>query len=197
MSGNTVKRFPIIGACGLDCGLCPRHHTDGVSRCPGCAAKGAGEWNCGALQRCCVQEHRLECCAQCPESDGCRALERVMEQSIKGDSFISYLPVPANHQIIRDLGIVEAARRQDARVTFLEGLLNTHNDGRSKGFYCLAVQLLPLAELQAAVNSLSADLDRVPDVKSRAAILRQAFDELASRKGLQLKLRRPKKEKGL
>jgi hypothetical protein len=25
-----------IGICGLSCRLCPRYHTDGVSRCGGC-----------------------------------------------------------------------------------------------------------------------------------------------------------------
>jgi hypothetical protein len=193
MVETAVKRFPMIGACGLDCGLCPRHHTDGSSRCPGCAAKDFGAWGC-ALQKCCVQGHGLECCAQCPESDGCSALERVIKESARVDSFISYQPVPTNHQLIRELGIVEFARRQDARVSFLEGLLKTHNDGRSKGFYCLAVQLLPLAELQAAVNRLSAELSRTPEVKARAIMLRHSFDELASRNGLTLKLRRAKKE---
>ncbi|TFG45546.1 MAG: DUF3795 domain-containing protein [Dehalococcoidia bacterium] len=193
MAEKIIKRFPTIGACGLDCGLCPRHHTDGVSRCPGCAAAGFGSWGCG-LQKCCVQEHHLECCAECPDTDGCLPLERLVKQSAKADSFISYLPVPANHQIIHDLGITEAARRQDARVTFLDGLLKTHNDGRSKGFYCLAVQLLPLEELQSEVNRLSAVLSAMSEVKERAVLLRQAFNELAVRKGLTLKLRRHKKE---
>src|SRR4030042_793391 len=32
-----IKKYPTIGVCGLDCGLCPRYYTIGPSRCPGCA----------------------------------------------------------------------------------------------------------------------------------------------------------------
>lgn len=193
MAEPVIKSFPSIGACGVDCGLCSRHHTDGVSRCPGCAGAGFGAWGC-AIQKCCVQQHRLECCAQCPEADGCRRLDKVMNASTKTDSFISYLPLMENHRIIQNLGIIEAARRQDARMDFLKGLLASHNDGRSKGFYCLAVQLLPLDELQSTVNRLSDELAATSEVKVRASLLRRAFNKLASGKGLTLKLRRPKKE---
>ena len=30
------KKYPTIGCCGIDCGLCPRYYTEGKSRCPGC-----------------------------------------------------------------------------------------------------------------------------------------------------------------
>ena len=77
---------------------------------------------------------------------------------------------------------------------FLTGLLESHNDGRCKTFYCLAVQLLPLAELQSTVNRLSETLAATPEVKVRASLLRRAFNKLASEKGLTLKLRRLDKE---
>jgi hypothetical protein len=195
MAESGVKRFPTVGACGLDCGLCPRHHTQGSSRCPGCAAETYAGPGC-ALQRCCVDKHRLECCAQCPEAEGCPKLDRVIQAAATGDSFISYLPVPENHRLIRELGIGEFARRQDERVAFLETLLRRYDDGRSKGFYCLAVQVLPLDQLQVVVDRLSPELARAAEAKDRAAALRAAFEELASQKGLTLKLRRPKKEAG-
>ncbi len=194
MVESLVKRFPTVGACGLDCGLCPRHHTVGISCCPGCAAETYSGPGC-ALQRCCVRQHRLECCAECTEIDGCYLLERVMKAAAEGDSFISYLPVPANHRLINELGIAEFARRQSMRVAFLGKLIEDHDDGRSKAFYCLAVQLLPFDELQETVDRLSTDLTQM-ETKDRAAVLRTAFNELASSKGLTLKLRHPKKEAG-
>jgi hypothetical protein len=121
-------------------------------------------------------------------------LDRVIRASAEGDSFISYLPVPANIRAIRELGIAEFARRQDARVSFLKGLINVHDDGRSKGFYCLAVQLLPREELQTALHRLNTELSQTSEIKSRAAKVRATFTELASSKGLTLKLRHPKKE---
>ncbi len=193
MAESAFKLFPTVGACGLDCGLCPRHYADGPSRCPGCSAETYNGPGC-ALQRCCVRGHGLECCAECAETKGCRLLGRVMNASAEGDSFISYLPVPENHKLIREIGVAEFGRRQDARATFLEGLINAHDDGRSKGFFCLAVQLLPFDELRATVDRLSDELNRMPEGKNRAALLRLIFNELASDKGLTLKLRRPKKE---
>jgi len=29
------REYPLFSACGLNCGLCPRYHTDGISKCPG------------------------------------------------------------------------------------------------------------------------------------------------------------------
>jgi hypothetical protein len=31
-----MKSFSYVGCCGIDCGLCPRFHTNGPSACPGC-----------------------------------------------------------------------------------------------------------------------------------------------------------------
>jgi hypothetical protein len=114
----------------------------------------------------------------------------VLAQSGKGDSFISYLPVPQNLEAVHRFGIEPFARLQDERVAFLEFLIHDHDDGRSKGFYCLSVQLLPLAELRAAVEAAGSELSMTSSVKDRAAALRQAFNGLASRHGLTLKLRR-------
>jgi len=32
-----VREHPPFALCRLNCGLCPRDHTQGSSRCPGCA----------------------------------------------------------------------------------------------------------------------------------------------------------------
>lgn len=192
MADQAVKRFPIIGACGLDCGLCPRYHTDGKSRCTGCAGEGYGGWGC-PIQKCCVREHGLECCGQCPEAEGCPRLEKLLKEAATADSFISYASVPANIRAVRQDGIAETAARLSARTDFLTGLLAEYNDGRSKGFYCLAVQLLPLEELELIVRS-QADTLAGGSRSERAAVLRQAFTGLASRMGLTLKLRNQKKE---
>lgn len=87
------------------------------------------------------------------------------------------------------MGIIECARTQKERVAFLAGLLEICNDGRNKGFFCLAVQLLPLDELQGVFGRLSENLAIISEIKARAAFLRQAFSQLASQKGLTLKLR--------
>jgi hypothetical protein len=116
-----------------------------------------------------------------------------LKDAARADSFISYAPVPANIRAIREKGIAGAVEAMSARITFLRELLTDYNDGRSKGFYCLAVQLLPLDELQAEL-SRHADALTEANRSQRAAALRRAFTGLAGQKGLTLKLRNQKKE---
>jgi hypothetical protein len=194
MMVSVMKRFPSIGACGLDCGLCPRHHTEGSSRCPGCAGQGFGPRSCGLLT-CCVRKHHLECCAECSESTGCMTLARVKEASTTTDSFISYLPIKATHKLVKHIGIEEFAHLLEERITFLKQLIKEHDDGRSKAYYCLAVQLLPLNDLKDILAEIIQGYPGI-DVKARAAELHKAFDTLALQKGLTLKLRHSKKEAG-
>ena len=33
------RAYPEYAACGLNCGLCPRYHTQGISRCPDAAGR--------------------------------------------------------------------------------------------------------------------------------------------------------------
>jgi hypothetical protein len=33
------RNYPLFSLCGLNCGLCPRYHTQGESKCPAAAAK--------------------------------------------------------------------------------------------------------------------------------------------------------------
>jgi len=30
------REYPLFSLCGLNCGLCPKYHTNGESKCPGC-----------------------------------------------------------------------------------------------------------------------------------------------------------------
>ena len=57
---NKAREYPLFSACGLNCGLCPRHHTVCSSRCPGCAGDGFSTVHptCGLLS---IQE----ICASC------------------------------------------------------------------------------------------------------------------------------------
>ena len=41
-NNHPLKKYPIIGACGLDCGLCPSFHSGGDKPCPGCCGEGFG-----------------------------------------------------------------------------------------------------------------------------------------------------------
>lgn len=76
-------------------------------------------------------------------------------------------------------------------------MLELYDDGRSKGFYCLATTLLSLESLTESL--LIADKEilqrSVPegDLRGRARILRETLNQFAREEDEELKLRKAKK----
>jgi len=186
-----LKKYPIVGVCGLNCGLCPRYHTAGSSRCPGCC--GADFWQkhpaCGFIT-CCVKNKGLETCAECPELDECQRVARVLDAAHNQDSFISYRPVPANFSFIREHGIKEFARREMEKQEFLRYLLANYDEGRSKSFYCTSCQLVPLDKLKEALKETETEITRDTPLKEKARILRALINRTADGLGIDLRLRK-------
>jgi hypothetical protein len=184
-----MKRYPTVGACGLACGLCPRYYTKGVFRCPGCDGEGfaVNHPACGFVT-CAVKRHGLETCGECPDSGGCERLARLLESARVKDSFISYRCVEDNLCSIRERGIADFARQVDERQVVLRRLTSGFDDGRSRSFYCIACQLLPLASLNLTLAT--ADEDTNVPVKERARTMRTLLSELAERAGVDLELRK-------
>jgi hypothetical protein len=164
---------PTIGACGIDCGLCPRHYTDGASRCPGCGGEGFGQKHppCGFLT-CCVKKG-LAVCAECGEFP-CKRFDR---EDGRRDSFVLHRRVMPNQYLIREIGLDAFLAKQAERMAFLGAALSRHGDGRSKGFYCMAAALL-------SAEGLIKALDRADNGEK----LRTALNECAAAEGQELKL---------
>ena len=143
-----AKTYTSISACGIDCGLCPLHHVTTGDGCPGCTAPlqsgAAGRW-C-AIARCAVRERGYETCAGCPEFP-CERLDGWD----RSDSVVSHLNSLANLRAIRDRGLDVFLEEQRKRMSLLETMLAEFNDGRSKGYCCLAATLLPVEDLVAGL----------------------------------------------
>lgn len=181
----TLERsYPGFSACGLNCGLCPRHHTQGASRCPGCGGKGFSLVHpaCGVLS-CCVRRG-LEYCYLCAEFP-CKRYDG----ADKRDSFITHanqMRDLARAKVIGpDAYIVELEKKR----AILEALLGDYDDGRRKSFFCLAVNLLPLAELESILQDLLA-LSDAHSLKEKAALAAKALQAAADARGLSLQLRK-------
>ncbi len=192
-NNHPVKKYPAIGACGLDCGLCPSYHRDGVTRCNGCC--GEGFWDrargCGLLT-CCVKEHGLETCGECNEFEFCPRVMKLLEQAKHRDSMLSYRPIAANFEFVRKNGIEKWTKRENEKIAFLKTLLADYNDGRSKTFYCLSVQLLPVDKLKPALVQAQKKLTAEMTPKEKALLVREAFNGVAAKAGVELKLRNGK-----
>lgn len=140
---NEYKRkYPSFSLCGLNCGLCTRYHTDGSSKCPGCGGTDfySKHPTC-AIITCNKKHDNVEFCFEC-RSYPCK---RYQEPS-KTDSFITYKNVLQDQTEAKtdlDKYINDLNKKQGILVE----LISNYNDGKSKGFYCLAVNLLPLSVL--------------------------------------------------
>ena len=71
----------------------------------------------------------------------------------------------------------------------LSYLLSNYNDGRRKNFFCVAVNLLELSEIQEAVNQLqsNAELPSLP-MKAKSLYAVKVLQEIADRRNVNLKL---------
>lgn len=170
------KKYPTIGCCGIDCGLCPRYYTDGPSRCPGCSGEGfeLKHPSCSFIT-CCVKKHGLEVCAECGDFP-CRKFDK---ETGERDSFVTHRKIIDNQRMIAEIGVDTFIERQRQRMTFLETALQRYDDGKSKGFFCLAAALLSIESLNEALlcaehgENLKAALTRFAEIEGSDLKLRK------------------------
>lgn len=179
------RDYPLFSLCGLHCGLCPIHHM--ANGCPGCGG-GEGHQPCAVIR--CSREHGgMEYCFQCGEFP-CGRFTDMMEF----DSFVPTRNVLRDLEKARTVGMAAYRRELDGKAALLERLLERYNDGRRKSFFCTAVNLLELEELRETAALLDSETERL-EPKERGALAAARFQELAKRKGVELKLRKKPKKK--
>ncbi len=77
----------------------------------------------------------------------------------------------------------------------LKKLLEHYNDGRRKSFYCMAVNLLALSQLQTILQQLEEEAGlHEASLKERAAAVVDLLQKAAAEKGIVLKLRKKPKQ---
>lgn len=170
------KKYPTIGCCGIDCGLCPRHYTEGTSRCPGCGGEGFENKHpsCGYLT-CCVKKHGLTVCAEC----GDFPCTRFDKETGEHDSFVLHRKIISNQRFIAEIGIDAFIEQQRQRIVFLKTALALYDDGRSKNLFCIAAALLSIESLIKALNlaeggkSLKAILSSLAEAEDQELRLRK------------------------
>jgi hypothetical protein len=188
----SLKTYPTIGCCGLDCGLCPRYYTVGHSRCPGCA--GPNFFNkhpsCSFIT-CCVKKKGFEVCAECSEFPCSKFKSNEEYQQLQeSSSYPSSKKVIPNLNFIKKHGIKKFIEQQRSRIKLLETMIKNFDDGRSRSFFCKATTLLDLtgltSSLDKATQKIKTDKIRQNDVKNKAQILKAILNEIALKKGLEL-----------
>ena len=98
---------------------------------------------------------------------------------------------------IKKHGVEKFIEQQSERIKLLEEMLEEFNEGRSRSFYCIATALLSVEDVKKSIDSAKKEVKslgvRKDDVKSKAKILRKTIQNIADKKGIDLKLRKPTK----
>ena len=170
-----------IGACGIDCGLCPRFYTIGDSRCPGCGGVDFSLKHPSCkIKNCVMRDHHVTICSECNEFP-CK----IIASWDKGDSFVSHQNCITNLYLIKQNGYNHYLEIQNQRIQLLEILLKDYDDGRSKSFYCLATSLLSIDSIDS-LNQwiLKSSIPLSPNS------MHDTIQELANKDSVILKLRK-------
>ncbi len=182
------RKYPLFSACGLNCGLCPRYHTDGASKCPGCAGEGfsAKHPSCGALS--CSQRHEVEFCCLCEEYP-CNKYDGVDI----ADSFITHMNQLKDFEKAKNIGLDAYEAELNNRVALLKYLLENFDDGRRKSFFCIAVNLLDLPDTEYVIAQIKDQTRRDIPQKGKAAVAVRIFQAMAEKRNITLQLRKKPK----
>lgn len=170
------RSHPQFSLCGLNCALCPRYNTVGPSRCPGCGALEFSEFHptC-AIMTCNNKKEQAAFCFQCSGYPCARY------QGDDRDSFITYV------NRLRDLQQARSdldgyLQNLEEKTRILRHLLEGYDDGRSKNFFCLAVNLLETDDLLEVLGVLT----KSSDTKA----VRQLLFTMAQKRGISITLRK-------
>ena len=90
----------------------------------------------------------------------------------------------------KNIGIEAYATELNAKIAILEDLLENYNDGRRKNFFCLAVNLLELADVELIMAQLKGAVEPQAVVKEKAAAAVGLFQARADELGIELRLRK-------
>lgn len=147
------RPYPQFSLCGLNCGLCPRHHTDGPSQCPGCGGPDfhLKHPSCPIIT-CSLRNGGPTFCFECVDFPTCA---RYLEP-LPIDSFISYRHV-AEDMAAAKADLPAYLGQLDRKVAALDWLIAHIDDGRHKAALCRLANAVPVESLEDAVSAVRAD----------------------------------------
>lgn len=196
IKNKPVKKYPIIGACGLECGLCSRYYTVGPSRCPGCCGEDFfNKHPTCSIITCCVKKKGLEVCAECLEfpCSKFKKEEDYIDQKPKNFSYPPYRKIIPNLNLIKNYGLEKFVKQLEKRIELLKIVIKDFNDGRSRGLLCWTAALADINDLKILLNKTQQEIKQggidPQDIKSKARIMKKNIYELFEREKIQIKKR--------
>ncbi len=181
------RKFNLFSLCGLICGLCPRYHTDGTSKCPGCGGTDFYLKHPACAVITCNKKHdNVEYCFQCSQYP----CKKYSEQ-IQKDSFITYKKVITDFKKANKSGIKSFEEEVNRKVQILENLIKNYNDDKRKNFYCISVNLISLDNLENIMKIIDSEINILNvDKSDKIKLVVELFESVAKKKNIELKLRK-------
>jgi hypothetical protein len=139
--------------------------------------------SCGVLT--CAQKRGFESCCLCGEFP-CKKYDGADQK----DSFITHKNQFRDLSKAKALGLEAYGAELVQKIALLEQLLSGFDDGRRKSFYCVAANLLELADLETAMTRIIHEAEACTTVKEKARIAVGVLEVLAEERGICLKLRK-------
>jgi hypothetical protein len=179
---------PDFSLCGLNCALCPNFHihTNGKFKCPGCGGEVFFENHPSCAIITCSKKHKnIDFCFNCDEYP----CKRYLELNEK-DSFITYKNREENIKSASE-DLNKYLHELQKKKIILSELLKNYNDGRMKNYYCIAVNLLPLKELEEIMKKVR-EIGRGENIeeKEKTKMVKDIFTEVADKLKIEIKLRK-------
>ena len=171
------RKNQLFSLCGLNCGLCPMLLG---KHCGGC---GNGNQSC-KIAKCSLEHGKVEYCFEC-EDYPCKQYQYIDEY----DSFITHRRQKSDLEKAKSIGVERYTLEQKKKTQILSYLLSNYNDGRRKNFFCVAVNLLELSELQEVIKQLQSNKELLSfPIKEQSLYVVEKLQKIADKRNIKLKL---------
>ena len=170
----------LFSLCGLNCSLCPMFVK---KTCSGCI-KGSMCYNICNIVPCSLEHGAVDYCFECEEYP-CEKYDGVDLH----DSLISHLNQKKDMEKAKSIGIENYHKEQIEKRAILNRLLNEYDIGHRDVFFCLAVNLLEVNDLNAVLNQAN-ELTENMDLSDKSDLMKELLNDIAEKRNIVLKLRR-------
>lgn len=141
------SNFPEIGIYGLSCRLCSTYHIETKSRCGGCKSEYRMSAGCPFIAYA-VKKREIEFYWDCEESETYEKWKNYRRSGEKADSFKCYQKLEDNIDFIKKMEYMHLKKSRLSVRKLLKEILKEFNEGRSKSYYCIAVTVMGINELE-------------------------------------------------
>lgn len=169
----------LFSLCGLNCGLCPMQIRGGCSGC----FNGSTCYQSCPIAPCSVKHGNVQYCYQCEEYP-CRRYDGIDRY----DSLISHRNQKMDMAKAERIGIDAYLEEQRVKKAILTRLLEKYDDGQRDVFYCLAVNMLEVEDLEKILKEADKRTDKLPP-EEKADYVTSLLKTRAEDRNVPLKLR--------